>query len=67
MMDTVYGNHVHQNAGQHLPVLIDDISNNEKWQDHWRRLIFFPSQMSDFHSGAGGKDFLDMCQTRSKA
>jgi hypothetical protein len=32
MLDTVYGDHVHQNAGQHLNGGVED---DQKWQDYW--------------------------------
>ena len=57
MMDKVYGDHVHQNSGQHLK---DGVSDDAEWQDYWRRLIVFPSQMYDVPSGAVGKRFLEM-------
>jgi hypothetical protein len=39
LLDTVYGDHVHQNPGNHLNGGVPD---DAKWQEHWRQLVVFP-------------------------
>jgi hypothetical protein len=57
MMDKVYGDHVHQNAGQHLS---GGINNDAKWQDYWRRLrIVFPGKRYDAPLGMVGRRFVE--------
>ena len=52
-LDAVYGDHVHQNPGQHLHA---GIAEDEEWQGYWQRLIIYPSRVYDAPSGAVGKD-----------
>jgi hypothetical protein len=48
-MDEVYGDHIHQNPGTHLT---GGVAEDAIWQEHWRRLISFPSSTYDVPSGA---------------
>jgi hypothetical protein len=55
-LDKVYGDHVHQNAGEHLDGgIIDDA----KWQNFHRRLIVYHSLQYNAPSGAVGRRFID--------
>jgi hypothetical protein len=57
MLDKVYGDHVHQNPGQHLS---DGVPDDHKWQDYWRRLVVYPCQSYDVPKGPVGKRFIEM-------
>jgi hypothetical protein len=48
LLDIVCGDHIHQNSGHHLD---GDISNNTVWQNYWRHLIVYPSQIYDAPKG----------------
>jgi hypothetical protein len=55
-MDEVYGDHIHQNPGAHLT---GGVAEDAIWQEHWRRLISYPSTAYDVPSGAVGKRFVE--------
>jgi hypothetical protein len=52
----VYGDHVHQNPGNHLN---GGVPANAKWQDYWKQLVVFPSQIYDALKGAVGTRFIE--------
>jgi hypothetical protein len=52
MMNTVFGDHIHQNDGTHLD---GDIVYNATWQDYWRWLVFCPNQPYQLPKGNVGK------------
>jgi hypothetical protein len=55
-LDKVYGDHVHQNSGEHLDGgIIDD----SKWQNFHRRLIVFHSSQYNAPSGAVGRRYVE--------
>jgi hypothetical protein len=56
MMNTVYGDHVHQNPGTHLT---GGIADDAIWQEHWLQLVSFPSHAYGLPSGAVGKRFVE--------
>jgi hypothetical protein len=55
-MDTVYGDHVHQNPGTHL---LGGIADDALWQERWLQLVFSPSHAYDIPSGAVGNWFVE--------
>jgi hypothetical protein len=55
-LDTVYGDHVHQNPGSHSNGSVPD---DAKWQDYWGQLVVFPSQTYDAPKGAVGTRFIE--------
>jgi hypothetical protein len=56
LMDKVYGDHVHQNPGQHLHGGIED---EACWQNHWRRPVVYAAQTRNTPSGAVGRCFVE--------
>jgi hypothetical protein len=57
LLNTVYGDHVHQNSSHHLD---GDASNEIEWQSHWRRLAVYPSQTYDAPpKGKVGRRFVE--------
>jgi hypothetical protein len=63
MLDTVNGNHIHQNDGMHL---MGGISDDAEWKDYWRHLLVFLSKAYDIPSGAIGKQFIIMVKALLK-
>ena len=57
MMDGAYGDHIHQNPGQHLN---GGITDDPVWQDYWRRLVVFRSTNYDVPKGKVGKRVLTL-------
>ncbi len=60
-LDTVYGDHVHQNTGQHLDGGIPDDSKfqDAKFQAYFATLACYPSQQYPLPGGKLGKRFVD--------
>jgi hypothetical protein len=56
LMDKVYGDHVHQNPGQHLHGSIED---DACWQNQWRRLVVYPAHTYNVPSGVAGCHFIE--------
>jgi hypothetical protein len=56
MLDTVYGDHIHQNPGSHLD---GGIANDTQWQSYYNQLIVYPSQTYDAPNGAVGQCLID--------
>ncbi|WP_288993061.1 hypothetical protein, partial [uncultured Marinobacter sp.] len=56
-MDEVYGDHVHQNSGQHLD---GGITDDAMWQSYWRRLVVYHSRQYNVPKGKVGHRFLEM-------
>jgi hypothetical protein len=59
-LDTVYGNYVHQNTGQHLD---GGIANDAELQDYWKRLVVLPPQQYNAPTGPVGKRIVDTMAT----
>ena len=57
MLYGVYQYWVHQNPGNHLG---GGIKEGRKWQDKWRKLVYFPIQIYDAMSGRVGKSFVSI-------
>ena len=56
-LDEVYGDHVHQNSGQHLD---GGITDDAMWQSYWRRLVVYHSRQYNVPKGKVGHRFLEM-------
>jgi hypothetical protein len=56
-LDEVYGDHVHQNSGQHLD---GGITDDAIWQSYWRRLIVYHCRQYSLPNGTVGHRFLGM-------
>ena len=54
-LDAVYGDHVHDNPGEHLDGGIED---DGVWQDFYRRLITMPNKQYNVPKRAVGNDFI---------
>ena len=57
LMDTVYGDHVHQNDGTHLAGGVN-AAVDEAWQRRWRSLTGQQQQLYTVPGGEEGKDFV---------
>jgi hypothetical protein len=51
LLDTVYGDDIHQNSGHHLD---GDVADDTEWQKYWQQLVVYPSQMYDAPKGKVG-------------
>jgi hypothetical protein len=56
LLDTVYGDHVHQNPGAHLD---GGVSDDTLWQNNWRGLVIYTSQQYNVPTGAVGRLFIE--------
>ena len=54
-LDTVYGDHIHDNPGEHLDGGIED---DGFWQDSYRRLVALPNSQYNVPKRAVGKDVI---------
>jgi hypothetical protein len=55
-MDTVYGDHVHQNPGMHLT---GGIADDAIWQERWQQLVLFSLHAYAVPFGTIGKRFVE--------
>ena len=55
IMDTVYGDHVHNNPGTHLAA---GIPNDSLWQHYYRSLVTYNPSCYNLPNNSIGKDFL---------
>jgi hypothetical protein len=55
-LDTVYGDHVQQNIGQHLD---GGIANDPMWQNNWSSLVVFPSKQYNTPTGPLGRRVIE--------
>ena len=54
-LDSVYGNHPHQNDGRHLD---GGVANDPFWQEHWKRMAQLPLTLYSVPSGRVGRRFV---------
>ena len=55
MLYGVYHDLVHQNPGDHL---YEGIEEDSKWQAHWEKLVYLPTQHYDAPYGKVGNRFV---------
>jgi hypothetical protein len=55
LMDEVYGDHIHQNSGQHLH---GEVKDNTIWQNHWSHLVVYPALTYNAPTGTDGSHFV---------
>ena len=58
-MDSVYGNHYHDNPGTHLCGVISH-AENRKWQDYWKRVVQTSPCWYSAPQGRVGKRFISI-------
>jgi hypothetical protein len=54
-LDEVFGDHIHQNLGQHL---CGGVADTLMWQNYWEHLVVYPSKTYTIPTGAIGKQFI---------